>query len=92
VSTKTLVAAYGGRLVGLIASPEEAPALERRAQHLRSLQLSARSLCDLELPATGGFSPLDRFMGERDYRRVLAEMRLAGGLVFPVPVTLPRSS
>src|SRR5262245_62121724 len=28
-------------------------------------------------------------MGERDYRRVLAEMRLAGGLVFPIPVTLP---
>ncbi len=37
----------------------------------------------------GGFSPLDRFMGREDYRRVVEEMRLANGRVFPIPVTLP---
>jgi len=56
-----------------------------------SLQLSPRSLCDLELLATGAFSPLDRFMGEADYRRVLEEMRLANGILFPIPITLPVS-
>jgi sulfate adenylyltransferase len=46
-------------------------------------------VCDLEFLATGGFSPLDRFMGKEDYRRVRDEMRLASGYVFPVPLTLP---
>jgi sulfate adenylyltransferase len=54
-----------------------------------SIHLSDRSICDLELLATGAFSPLDRFMGAADYERVLAEMRLANGQLFPIPVTLP---
>ena len=28
-------------------------------------------------------------MTEADYRRVLAEMRLANGVLFPIPITLP---
>jgi sulfate adenylyltransferase len=47
-----------------------------------------RNLCDLELLATGGFSPLDRFMGKADYERVLHELRLSDGTLFPLPITL----
>jgi sulfate adenylyltransferase len=54
-----------------------------------SIHLSDRSICDLELLATGAFSPLDRFMSAADYERVLAEMRLANGQLFPIPLTLP---
>ncbi|HEY5446697.1 MAG TPA: sulfate adenylyltransferase, partial [Pyrinomonadaceae bacterium] len=39
--------------------------------------------------ATGAFSPIDRFMGREDYRRVVAEMRLSSGQLFPIPITLP---
>ncbi|RPJ82408.1 MAG: bifunctional sulfate adenylyltransferase/adenylylsulfate kinase, partial [Acidobacteria bacterium] len=39
--------------------------------------------------ATGGFSPLDRFMSEGDYQSVLGSMRLADGCLFPVPIILP---
>jgi sulfate adenylyltransferase len=88
-SRSGLITPYGGRLVDLVVTGEEQKALARRAGELRSIQLSPRSLCDLELLATGGFSPLTRFMGERDYRSVLAEMRLADGTVFPIPLTLP---
>ena len=63
--------------------------LKNFAETLPSLQLSARSACDLELLATGAFSPLDRFMGRADYESVLNDMRLASGYIFPVPVTLP---
>lgn len=42
--------------------------------------------------ATGAFSPLDRFMSAEDYRRVLEEMRLANGQLFPIPITLPVAS
>ncbi|MSP13638.1 MAG: bifunctional sulfate adenylyltransferase/adenylylsulfate kinase [Chloroflexi bacterium] len=84
-----LIPPYGGRLVDLVVSPERVAALKERAGHLPSVQISERSVCDLELLANGGFSPLDQFMGLEDYRRVLQEMRLAQGHIFPIPVTLP---
>ena len=63
--------------------------LKRYAGSLPSIQISERAACDLELLATGAFAPLDRFMGQAAYQRVLDEMRLPGGEVFPIPVTLP---
>jgi sulfate adenylyltransferase len=85
----TLNAPYGGVLVDLLVAEEERDSLKAHAARLPSLQISERALCDLELLATGGFSPLDRFMGHADYRRVLDEMRLANGTLFPIPITLP---
>ena len=85
----TLISPYGGRLVDLLVPAAELEEARAYASTLPSLQISPRAVCDLELLATGGFSPLDRFMSEADYRRVEAEMRLASGAVFPIPVTLP---
>jgi sulfate adenylyltransferase len=93
VETRTqvspLIAPYGGSLVDLMVPAEECDAVKARASQLPSIQLSEWSVCDLELLATGAFSPLDRFMGEADQQRVLAEMRLQSGHLFPLPVTLP---
>jgi sulfate adenylyltransferase len=88
-SETTIITPYGGKLVNLLVQGEEREELTRRASDLKSLQLSVRSLCDIELLATGAFSPLDRFMGRRDYTRVLEEMRLQDGTLFRIPVTLP---
>lgn len=82
----------GGRLIDLAAPADLHGSLLAIAKELPSIQLSERSLCDLELLATGAFSPLDRFMTSADYARVLSEMRLAGGHLFPVPITLPVSN
>ena len=83
-----LISPYGGKLVDLVASEAERDTLMAEANRYPTLQISDRNLCDLELLATGGFSPLDRFMGPADYQRVLTEMRLADGTLFPIPVTL----
>ena len=91
-TTQALITPYGGRLIDLCARPEEREALAARASNLPRIQLSERNLCDLELLATGGFSPVDRFMGESDYRHVLEEMRIAGGSLFPMPITLSVAS
>jgi sulfate adenylyltransferase len=63
--------------------------LKASAGGLPSIQLSDRATCDLELLATGAFSPLDRFMGEDDFATSVGEMRLRDGTLFPIPVTLP---
>ncbi|HEY0376349.1 MAG TPA: bifunctional sulfate adenylyltransferase/adenylylsulfate kinase [Pyrinomonadaceae bacterium] len=86
---QNLIEPYGGELVDLVLRGEERDELWARAASLPRLQLSARSVCDLELLATGGFSPLNRFMNRADYDRVLEEMRLADGTLFSIPVTLP---
>lgn len=84
-----LISPYGGTLVNLMTPPEAIDELKAYANQLPSLQLSERAVCDLELLATGAFSPLDRFMGQADHERVVAEMRLSRGHIFPIPVTLP---
>lgn len=87
--TGELISPYGGRLIDLCVDAEERQALAARAANLPRIQLSERNICDLEILATGGFSPLDRFMRENDYRRVLEDMRIADGQLFPIPITLP---
>ena len=73
----------------MFTDPAEALA---RAKELPTIKLSERAICDLELLATGAFHPLDRFMGAADHARVLGEMRLASGDLFPIPITLPIAS
>jgi sulfate adenylyltransferase len=88
-ASQALLPPYGGKLVDLATPLEELEDLKTRAISLPMLRLSERAVCDLELLATGAFSPLDSFMGQADYQCVLDEMRLSNGYVFPVPVTLP---
>ncbi|HUF38315.1 MAG TPA: bifunctional sulfate adenylyltransferase/adenylylsulfate kinase [Anaerolineales bacterium] len=83
-----IIAPYGGKLVNLMVTGDEREQLIAESSLYPSIKISQRSVCDLELLATGGFSPLDRFMGRADYQRVLTEMRLADGTLFPIPVTL----
>ena len=89
IKEQILVAPYGGKLINLMVEEKERQELIARSSRLPSVQISARAMCDLELLATGAFSPLDRFMGKADYERVLTEMRLTDGTLFPIPVTLP---
>ncbi|MDQ3280425.1 MAG: bifunctional sulfate adenylyltransferase/adenylylsulfate kinase [Acidobacteriota bacterium] len=77
----TLIPPYGDKLISLFA--------EADGSALPSIRLSERSRCDLELLATGAFSPVGRFMGRADYESVLDRMRLTNGFVFPMPITLP---
>jgi sulfate adenylyltransferase len=84
-----LIPPYGDRLVNLVVPDQLLHEWKRHALGLTSIQISDRSVCDLELLATGAFSPLDRFMGAADYRRVLDEMRLSYRHIFPITITLP---
>jgi len=83
-----LISPHGGALVDLVVAPERGAELKDRSRGWPSWDLSARQLCDLELLANGGFSPLRSFMAQADYDAVCERMRLADGTLWPVPVTL----
>lgn len=87
-----LIPPYGGVLVSLVASINEANELHKYIVNTPSVQISMRSVFDLELLAVGAFSPLDRFMGNQDYISVRDTMRLKNGMLFPIPITLPIQS
>jgi len=82
------VESHGGSLVNLMVDEERAAVLKEIALNLPDISLSDRQLCDLELLATGAFSPLDGFMTRSDYESVLDRMRLQSGLLWPIPVCL----
>ncbi|KAK4695862.1 sulfate adenylyltransferase, partial [Phenoliferia sp. Uapishka_3] len=67
-------------------------ALLEESNTLGSLSLTERQLCDLELILNGGFSPLEGFMNQADYTSVVKTLRLADGVLFPMPITLDISA
>lgn len=83
-----LISPYGGKLANLMAEGARLETLAREAATLPALTLNPRQLCDLELLLNGALSPLQGFMGRADYERVLADMRLADGTFWPLPLTL----
>ena len=87
-STSHLIPAHGGELIQLIAQPEKITELKAHSKEWPSWDLTGRQLCDLELLLTGGFSPLRGFMTRPDYEGVCHNMRLASGILWPMPVTL----
>lgn len=60
-NTSNLIPPYGGRLVNLVTPPEAVEEMKEYANTLASVQIAERFTDDLELLATGAFSPLDRF-------------------------------
>jgi sulfate adenylyltransferase len=84
----SLIAPHGGTLVNRIVDENKAQSLKSEAANLPAVVLSAREQCDLEMIAIGAFSPLTGFMGQKDFEGVCKNMRLASGLVWPIPVTL----
>ncbi len=88
VSSGHLIAPHGGELVDLIVSSEKATELKSHSREWPSWDLTARQICDLELLMSGGFSPLRGFMNRADYEGVCSNMRLASGVLWPMPITL----
>jgi len=83
-----LILPHGGTLVNLIVNQERAEELKRLSRDWPSWDLTPRQLCDLELLANGGFSPLRGFLCRNDYDSVCEKMRLADGTIWPIPVML----
>jgi sulfate adenylyltransferase len=82
VETTQLIEPHGGKLVDRTGPRPDG--IER----LEQIPLTSRELSDLDMLASGALSPLEGFMNQHDYERVVEEMRLARGLPWALPVCL----
>ena len=72
----------------MLLDEQQAEELKNKSLSFKSITLSRRQLCDLELLLNGGFDPLAGFMHQADYESVLETMKLADGSFWPMPITL----
>jgi len=80
---------HGGVLKDLIVRDEPIREnLQVEARTLPDIILTERQLCDLELIINGGFSPLEGFLNESDYKSVVNNLRLTDGTLWSIPITL----
>ncbi len=88
MSNTSSVEPHGGPLVNLLVDEERSALLKEIALNLPDIILNNRQLCDLEMLATGAFSPLDGFMVRSDYESVLDRMQLQNKILWPIPICL----
>ncbi len=84
--SRQLIAPHGGELIDRVVA-----AAPSGIERLPILELDERAESDLEMIASGAFSPLKGFLNSKDYLRVVREMRLENGLPWPLPITLAAS-
>jgi sulfate adenylyltransferase len=72
----------------LLLSGKEKEEEIQKANRLKKIHMTSRETGDLIMLGIGGFTPLEGFMGHDDWLGVCKEMKMASGLLWPIPITL----
>ncbi|MEH6894218.1 sulfate adenylyltransferase [Bacillus velezensis] len=80
------LAPHGGTLINRVNEQYDFTSVQKE------IELDLISFADLELIGIGGYSPIEGFFTEKDYVSVVENMRLASGVVWSLPITLPVDS
>ncbi len=88
-TSTVLITPHGGKLVNRVA--REYPTKEYLAA-LPKVHLDVNKQMDVDQIAIGTYSPIEGFMGKDDFESVLDTMRLASGVVWPIPIILDVST
>ena len=78
----------GGELRPLLLTGKDLAVEKRRAMTLPRVRVSSREKGDIIMLGIGGFTPLDGFMTRADWEGVCDGMKTAGGVFWPIPITL----
>jgi sulfate adenylyltransferase len=82
----------GGSLRPLLVPIDERVEALKRAARLKKVAITSREVSDLFMLGMGAYTPLDGFMGYDDWRSSVTDMKVAGGVFWPVPITLSLST
>jgi pyruvate kinase len=83
--SSSLINPHGGKLVNRVLSSTPG---KNYLNSLQKIKLDQNKQMDLEQISVGTYSPLEGFMGQEDFLSVLTSMRLANGIIWPLPVVL----
>jgi pyruvate kinase len=81
----SLISPHGGRLVDRVLRE---PPNKTYLKSLKRIFIDLNLQMDVEQIALGAFSPLEGFMGKKDFESVLDKMRLADGNAWTIPIIL----
>ena len=76
------------RLKPLLLQGKELAEERKRAETLKRIPITSRETGDAIMMGIGGFTPLDGFMGQADWKGVCTDMKMADGTFWPIPVTV----
>ena len=76
------------KLKPLLLEGGELAAEKEKAKGLTQVRISSREAGDLIMMGIGGFTPLEGFMTEADWKGVCSEFKMADGTFWPIPITL----
>lgn len=79
---------HGHVLINRVLKPEDAEKMAVAAKDMQQITIDEELVKDVKNIARGVYSPLTGFMVQEDFQRVVTEMKLADGTVWPIPFVL----
>jgi sulfate adenylyltransferase len=76
------------KLKPLLLSGSKLKAAKEKAKSLKKLPMTSRETSDLIMLGIGAFTPLEGFMGKKDWQGVVDNYTMADGTFWPIPITL----
>lgn len=84
-----LIKPHGGKLINRVLTGKARENARTYAAALKRIDITFDVMLDLENIATGVFSPLQGFVNEKEYHRIITEKKLCNGLAWTIPITFP---
>lgn len=76
------------KLKPLLLTLDQLKEEKQKAKDLPQVMMTSRETSDLIMMGIGAFTPLEGFMGKKDWKGVCDDFVTSGGVFWPIPITL----